>query len=227
MKKPSESFAVLGLSKFGFQVAAELCRAGADVLAADRDPRLVQQVANLAGRAVAADLMDFAALEHLGVFEMDTVVIGLRHSFDVSVLLVNHLRQHTGVRRVVAQVDTREKGEALRLMGADLVVFPERDMADRVARQLLLPNLVDHIALSPETAIVEVPAPEGFVGKSLVELAIRSRFGVYVIGVKRAGDEEVTIAPPPSIRFRAGDTLLVLGRRDDLDRFVAEAAGGG
>jgi trk system potassium uptake protein TrkA len=225
MPKLKESFAVLGLSRFGYRVAVGLYEKGASVIAVDRSDTIVQRAAAHVTKAVQADAMDLELMEHLGVFEVDTVIIGLRKSFEAAVLLAHHIRRSTQVKRIIAQVDTERKAQALRHLGVDEVVLPEFDIADRLVRRLATPDILDRIPLSPSTAVIEMAVPPSFVGRSIAELQIRARFGVYVVGIKRreegASSAEVNVAPPPETTFLARDILLVLGRTQELERFAA------
>ncbi len=222
----SNSYAVLGLSKFGYRVAVSLSSMGNKVIVVDRDERIIQKIADSVMKAVCANIMDYEVLEQIGVFSVDTVIIGFRRAFDVAVLLVNHLKRHTDVNTIIAQVDTDEKQEALRLLGVDLTVFPERDRADRLVQQLTMPNLVDHIPLASNAAIIEVPCPKKFEGKSLIELKIRTVYNIYVIGIRHKGasetQQDVLIAPPPDFRFRKGDILILLGDTESLRNFTQD-----
>jgi trk system potassium uptake protein len=223
------SFAVLGLSTFGFRIAVGLSTAGARVIAVDRDAKPVQKIADAVTKAVQADVLDLEALEHLGVIDVDAVVLGFRSSFDTAVLLTLMLRKRREDVRIIAQVDSEEKAEALRQVGASLTVFPERDIADRVVKGLVMPDLVEHVALGPNVAVIEVEVPQSCVGHSLAELDIRARFGVHVTGVKHrvaeGSEREMLIAPPASTVLERGDQVLLLGKITDLDRFIAAGAG--
>ena len=225
MGKIRETFAVLGLSEFGFRTATGLFGRGAAVIAIDQNEQVVQRAASLTTKAVCADALDLEVMEHLGVFEVDTVVIGLRKSFEATVLLAHHMNSSTSVKRVIAQVDSEQKAEALRRLGVDDIILPERDSADRLVRQLTLPNLIDRIPLTPTTAVFEVRSPASFVGRTIKDLEIRKQHGVYVVGIQRPsakdGEIETLIAPAPSTVFEAQDTLLVLGQSEALERFAA------
>jgi trk system potassium uptake protein TrkA len=220
-----KSFAVIGLSKFGFRVATGLFQAGVDVLAIDHDDRLIQKIADRVTRAVRADALDEETLEHLGVFEVDSVVIGFRSSFDLAVLLTMMLRKKGGGIHIVAQVDTDEKAEALRQVGGHATVFPERDIADRLVKRLVMPNLVEHMELAPDVAVAEMPVPAGFLGKSLADLDIRAKHELHVIGVIRPGDgvkdKMVVVVPPADTVFHEGEVLLLLGKIENLNSFTA------
>lgn len=223
MVTAKKSFAVVGLSKFGFRVATDLFGAGVDVLAIDRDGQIIQRIADEVTRAVQADALSEGTLEHLGVFEVDAVVIGFRSSFDAAVLLTVTLRKKKPDIHIIAQVDTDEKAEALHQVGVDVTVFPERDIADRLVKRLMTPDLVEHMELAPDIAVVEMAVPPKFVGQALADLDIRAKHELYVIGVVRPGDgaadRKVLMAPPASTVFNEGEILLLLGKIPNLNRF--------
>ncbi len=220
-----KSFAVLGLSKFGYRVATGLFRAGVDVIAIDRDDHLLQKIADHVTRAAQADALDEEALEHLGVFDVDVAVIGFRSSFDAAVLLTMMLRKKHADIQIIAQVDTDEKAEVLQQLGGNVTVFPERDIADRLVRRLMTSDLMEHIELAPDVAVIEMPVPADYVGKSLADLDIRAKYGVHVIGVVRPGEgvkgQNVVVAPPADTIFHEGEVLLLLGRIEKLNQFSA------
>jgi trk system potassium uptake protein TrkA len=222
--RPKKSYAVVGLSKFGFRVATGLFRTGAEVVASDRDERLVQMISDSVSQAVQADVLDFDTLEHLGVFDVDAVIIGFRNSFDAAVLLTLTLRKRREDIYIVAQVDTDEKAEALSRVGADTTAFPERDIADRLVKRLTMPDLVEHLALSADVNIVEVAVPHEFVGKSIAEMDVRAKYHVHVIGILQPAEGDVgrhvLMAPPASTRFREGDKVLLLGKTEHIERFT-------
>jgi trk system potassium uptake protein TrkA len=220
-----KSFAVIGLSKFGYRVATGLFAAGAEVIAIDEDEHLIQKISDHVTRAVRADAMDEEALEHLGIFDVDVVVIGFRSSFDTAVLLTMTLRKKNTDVHIITQVDTDEKEEAVKRVGGNVTVFPERDIADRVVRRLITPDLVEHMELAPDVAVIEMEVPESYVGRSLADLGIRAKFNVHVIGVVSPGSsastKNVVIAPSAETVFREGETLLLLGKIENLTRFSA------
>lgn len=221
-----ETFAVLGLSTFGCKVAVSLYKSGATVIAIDKKAQIVNKIASDVTKALAGDLMEWELLEHAGVLTVDTVVIGLRHSFDVAVLLTCRLKNEAKIKRIIVQVDTEEKAAALKMVGADMIVFPERDIADRLTKRLVMGNLVDHIPLSQDVSIVEVPAPEVFENKSLKDLQIRSAHKIHVIAIKkhihRDDPGKMDVAPEPDHKISKGDTLLLLGNTINIDKFITK-----
>lgn len=228
MSNGNRTFAVFGLSRFGYRIAQSLYEAGYTVLACDQDETLVKRVSPHVTRAVCANVTDWDVMFRLGFFNVQTAIAAMRRSFDVAVLLVNQLKKHSSVEQIIAQADTEEKAEALAELGAHIVVFPERDTADHLFRRITRPNLVDNIPLSADAEIIEFPVPAAWDGKSLVDLRLRNQYEIYVIGIKLRTAEgavvETQITPPPSQPLRAGDTMLLLGKTMNLRTFVAENA---
>jgi trk system potassium uptake protein TrkA len=206
-------------------VAVGLFHSGVDVIAIDRDDHVVQKIADQVTRAVRADAIDQKALEHLGVFDVDVVVIGFRSSFDAAVLLTMMLRKRRPNIHIIAQVDTDEKAEALRQVGGDVTVFPESDIADRVVKRLTTSDLIEQIEIAADVAVIEMPVPAGFLGKSLADLDIRAKHEIHVIGVVHPGDQEkkknVVVVPPANTVFCEGEVLLLFGTIESLNRFSA------
>ena len=217
-------FCVLGLSTFGTRTAINLCESGAQVLAIDKDGEKINGIADKVTRAIQADVLDDEVMKSIGISDIDIAIIGMKYSFDVSVLLVQYLKE-SGIKEIVAQVDSNAKAVVLKKLGATTIVFPERDIAEKVSKSLLVPSIVDHIPIGSEAAVIEIKCPQKFVGKSLIELEIRKKFGVSIIGIKsKVGNkpETANIAPAPNDVFHSGDIMLVLGPTKCLDRFTAE-----
>lgn len=217
----NQSYAILGLSTLSQRAAVLLHKLGATVLAIDENNELIEEIRDDVTRAVCADVRHRDVLRKLGVLDCDTVLLGLRHHFDITVLTVRFLSQN-GVKKIVAQVDSLEEVEAIRAVGATHAVFPERDAADRLVKELALPNLVDKIALSEDVGVIECPCPEMFQGKTIIQLDVRKNYQVLVIGIKtyEDGREQIAIAPPPQTVLEQGQTLLVIGKLGDVARFV-------
>ncbi|MDH4262223.1 MAG: TrkA family potassium uptake protein [Spirochaetia bacterium] len=219
-----KSFAILGLGKFGYQAAISLYEHGAEVIAVDKNESLIQKISMHIDKAVCADLLDWDALEHNGAFEVDVVIIGLRESFEATVLIVNHLKTKTKIKKIIALVDSEEKAEVLRIMGIDRVIFPENEIAQRMVQRLTIPNLVNEIAVTPDTRIIEITCPPEFIGSSLIDLEIRSKYQVYVISIVRGRENEkpvVLMAPHPQTVFEKNDKIVCLGTSKNLVDFTS------
>ncbi len=209
--------AVIGLGRFGGQVARTLVKLGHEVLGIDSDMRVVGQWANELSHVVEADATDQAALRQLGVADVHRVVVGIGDDLEASVLTVLSLTE-LGVPEIWAKAITDKHGKILSAVGAQHVIYPEAAMGDRVAH-LITSKLIDFIEFDDGFAIAKTRAPAEVVDRTLAEAALRTRFGVTVVGVKRPG-EDFTYAVPDT-EVRAADMLIVAGRTDLIERFAA------
>jgi len=210
-----KQFAVIGLGRFGISVAETLSRMGYDVLAVDVDAEKVNAVMDVVTHAVQVDALDEHALKSLGIRNFDVVIVAIGEDIQANILVTVMLKE-MGVKTVVAKARTELHGRVLAKVGADKVVFPERDMGIRVARALVAANIVDQIELSPDYSLMELIAPREFVGKSIGEAAIRMRYGVTVLAIRRG--DEIIISPGARHTVEEGDILVVVGRNDRLRR---------
>ena len=210
-----ESYAVIGLGRFGSAMAQELMAAGCEVLAIDQDEEKVQRLAESVTDAVVADARDEAVLHSLGIRNYDCGVVAIGSDVAASILITLLLKE-AGVAKVVCKASDDIHKKALLKVGADRVVIPEKEMAGRVARSLATPNVMDYIELSDQFAIVERGVPENWIGKSLKDLNVRSKYGISVIAFRR--NREMIVSPRPDLPIARGDILIVLGREDDLAR---------
>lgn len=210
-----ESYAVIGLGRFGSAMAQELMAAGCEVLAIDQDEEKVQRLAESVTDAVVADARDEAVLHSLGIRNYDCGVVAIGSDVAASILITLLLKE-AGVAKLVCKASDEIHKKALLKVGADRVVIPEKEMAGRVARSLATPNVMDYIELSDQFAIVERSVPESWIGKSLKELNVRNKYGLSVIGFRRSG--KTIVSPDPAAPIARGDVLIVLGREDDLAR---------
>lgn len=208
-----KQFAVIGLGRFGSSVARTLSRMGYDVLAVDTSEDRVNDITDEVTYAVQVDAMDEQALKSLGVRNFDVVIVAIGHEVQSSILVTVMLKE-MGVPRVVAKAQTELHGKVLQKVGADMVVFPERDMGVRLAHALVSRNILDQINLSPDFSIVELLAPSEFIGKTLQESAMRQEYGVTILAVRRGN--EVIISPGAKQVIKEGDVLVVVGRNDKL-----------
>ncbi len=204
---------VAGLGRFGSNLACALAEAGHDVVALDLSERAVQGVAQVVDQAVVGDAANEAVLREVGATDVDLAVVGMA-GVESSVLITSNLKT-LNVPRVFAKASSEAHRLILERVGADRVVFPERDMAERLAQSVSRPGQLDYLELLPHIGISEVRG-EGFAGQSLANLNLRARFGVNVLVVKRGN--EVVVMPDLTERIAPGDVLVVVGR----DRQIAE-----
>ncbi|MBB6672501.1 TrkA family potassium uptake protein [Cohnella nanjingensis] len=210
-----KQFAVIGLGRFGSSVAKYLAEMGYEVLAIDDDEERVQDVANIVTHAVSADSTDEEAMRALGVRNFDVVVVAIGQDIQASILTTLILKD-LGVPKIIVKAQNELHGKVLSKIGADKVVFPERDMGLRVAHHLISPNILEHIELSPDYSIVELKVPSSMVGKNLKQLDIRVKYGCNVLAVKRGSD--MNVAPRADEGIDAEDILVIVGRNEQLTK---------
>lgn len=213
MKKQKQSFVVLGLGRFGSNVARSLCELGHEVLAVDRDEKLVENIAPDVTQAVQANAVDEDALAELGVQNFDAAIVAIGTDIRASILATVLLKE-AGVPKVLAKAVDDLHARVLYKVGADRVIFPERDMGQRVARSLVAPNILDLMALSDDDQIAELTLPTDWADKTIVELNIRRNFGVSVLGIHRGG--KFLTSPGAETMLMAGDLLLVMGKKEAI-----------
>lgn len=209
---------MLGLGRFGSSVVKTLAEMGYEVLAVDIDEERVAALASLATHSVQADTTDESAMMAIGVRNFDVAVVSIG-DLQASILTTVILRE-LGVKQVVAKAVSELHGRVLARVGADQVVFPERDMGTRVAHNLVSGNLVDFLELAPGVSIIEAVAKRGFVGKSLKELDFRARFGINILAIRKA--DSINLAPGADDVIEKGDILVAMGHDDALEALEAQ-----
>lgn len=210
-----KQYAVIGLGRFGSSVARYLSEMGYEVLAVDDNAERVQDVANAVTHAVSADSTDEEAMRALGIRNFDVVVVAIGQDIQSSILTTLILKD-LGVPYIIVKAQNELHGKVLNKIGADKVVFPERDMGLRVAHHLISPNILEHIELAPDYSIVDMQVPSEMRGKSLRELDIRQKYNCNVLAVKRGG--ELNITPRPDEPLTAEDVLVIVGKNEQLTK---------
>ncbi|MBR5125679.1 MAG: TrkA family potassium uptake protein [Oscillospiraceae bacterium] len=210
-----KSYLVIGLGLFGQAAAIQLCQLGAEVLAMDVRSDLVQQAANDVTHAVVGDAQDKEVLRALGAREFDCAILAIGDDLAASVLITMNLKE-LGVPYIVCKAHDETHRRVLEKLGADRVVIPEQEYAQRLARSLLSHNVLEYIELSEDYGILEIPAPGKWINKTLKELNIRAKLGVNIIAIERGG--EINVSPAADYKITAGDLLVVLG-----DNYALEA----
>lgn len=208
-----KSFIVVGLGRFGTEAALSLCRQGCEVLAVDVDNELVQQVSDYVTQAVVADARDKDVLRALDAKNFDCGIVCIGGDLGNSVLATMNLKE-LGVPYIVCKAHDEIHAQVLKKLGADKVVIPEKENADRLAKSLSSTNVLDYIELSDDYGIIEIPAPGAWDGKSLIELNVRAKLGVNILAIKRNGN--ITVSPAADFCIAKGDVLVVLGNTTSL-----------
>lgn len=208
-----KSYIVIGLGRFGSEVARKLCELGCEVLAMDSKSDLVQQLSNEVTHAVVADAQDKDVLRALDAGSFDCAIVAIGGNLANSVLATMNLKE-LGVAHIVCKAHDETHKKVLLKLGADRVVIPEQENAYRLARSLSGPNILDYIELSDMYGIVELPAPQCWTQKTLQELNLRANLGINMIAVKRDGD--IQVSPGANYKILPGDIVVILGDTDAI-----------
>ena len=214
MKK---SIAVLGLGRFGQFLTAELSKNGADVLIADDDEETVRKFANQVSCAIKADLNDPEVIRGLGLSGVDTVVVAMGSSLDASIMCVM-VAKELGVPYVIAKAASLRMGEILRRVGADEIIYPEKESAELTARRLLSSDFLEFFDLGSELCVFSMKPKKDWIGKSLRELRLRDRFQLNIMAIRENGVTSATMDPDQPLTADA--ELFAVAKRDALDRIL-------
>ena len=211
---------VVGLGRFGISLASMLSRLGHDVLALDRDGEIVQSVASEVTHAVQVEATSEAALKELGIGNFDIAVVAIGSGIQSSVLATILLKR-LGIPYVIARANDELHGDILEKIGADKVVYPEREMGERIGHEATLGDISGYMPVIPGYGIAKIEAKPGFVGKSLSDLGVgpKGRLGVAVLLIQRG--KEVIVTPRESQTIDSGDVLIISGNDEKLGEFLA------
>ena len=217
MKK---EFVVIGLGRFGGSIVRELIEQGADVMAIDKFADRVDEFASIATQAIVADTTDESVLKSLGIRNFEHVIVAIGEDIQSSILTTLMLKE-IGVNKITVKAQNDYHEKVLRKIGADQVVHPERDMGIRIANNMITNNVLDYLELSDEHSIMEIKANEILAGSSLIDLDIRAKYGINIVGIKRG--TEILVSPQADEEIQINDVLIVIGADADIIRFEKKA----
>ena len=209
------SFAIIGLSTFGTYLAKFLAELGHSVATIDKDEERTERIKAYVDRAIIADATDKDTLKGLGLEELDTVVVSLGDQIDASVLVTLYLRE-IHAKEIIAKASSEDHGRVLNIIGANRIVYPERDEALRLAKTLESDYLIDSIPLGDNLSVIETATPISFLGKSIGDLDLRRKYGVLVVAVKELVPQKTIMIPNADQVLKDSDILLILGTDEDL-----------
>ena len=208
------SYLVIGLGRFGSSVAAELFKLGHEVLAVDCHEENVNHLADSVTHAITCDARDEATLKSLGVRNFDCAIVGIGSDVAASVMTTVTLKE-LGIKQVICKANSDLHKTVLEKVGADKVVFPEREMAHKLAQGLSSANIFDFIELSENFGVAEIESPDSWAGKSIGSIDIRAKFGVNIIAVKEG--KEVNVSPGADYVLKKSSVLVLVGRYSDIE----------
>ena len=209
----NKTYAVFGLGRYGTAVARELVNSGMEVLAIDESQSVVNEAAAYLPICKCADATDAEVFERLGIAEIDTAVVCMANNFEASIMAVT-LCKEAGVKHVIAKCATEMQRKILLRVGADEVVFPEKESGIRLAKNLLSSGFIDMISLSPDVSLLEIGTKDEWVGKNLIELELRKRYGLNIVAAKKGDCVDVNIHPEQPLD--AATTLIVIANTAKL-----------
>lgn len=210
MKK---QFLIIGLGRFGSALAVDLCRQGAEVMAIDRDMEAVEAHRSLLTEVACADAMDHGVLREIGVENFDIAIVGIGSDIRAGGTITMLLRE-LGAKYVVAKADDEFHGRMLMKLGADRIVFPERDMGQRMAHNLVSEKILDFIELSSDYSLMEMRPQTAWLNRPLSELNLRGKYRINVVAI-RSG-ESVNAMPDMNTRIAENDVLLIVTASETL-----------
>jgi len=213
--KSNKTYAVFGLGRYGVAVARELVENGAEVIAVDTDQRIVNDAAVYLPVCKCADVTDAEVISRLGIGSVDTVIVCMAGNLEASVMTIT-LCKEAGVKTVIAKCANEMHQKILLRVGADQVVFPENESGIRLAKNLLSSGFIDMISLSKDVSMVEIDVKEEWVGKNLIELNLRKKYGINVVALKKG--EEVSVSINPEQQLDGETTLIVIANTAKLGK---------
>ena len=215
----AKQYAVLGLGKFGSEVALQLAADGCEVLAVDREPDMVDNVKDAVARAAIADVTVRETLAALGLDAFDGAVVAVGGSLEASILTCLNLKE-LGCKNIIAKVVSPEHEKILSRLGVSRAVYPERESARRLAKHLAYASVMDFIPLAPGYSVAEIAPTSDVVGKSLGESHIRQKYNVQVVAIRELVPERWHLVPSPDMVIKDSDVLVVIGKDEDLQKLA-------
>jgi trk system potassium uptake protein TrkA len=206
---------VVGLGIFGFNIAKELYENGLEVIAIDKNKEVIQKIKDFSTKAILADGTEKEVLENIGIQEDDVVIISFGEDLAASTLMTLHLKE-LKVKNIIVKAPNEDHKRILEKVGATEIIIPEREMASKVAKSLISPNVLDYIPLSQDYTICEIAPPSSFLGKTIGDLQLRKKYHIGVIATRDVLTDQVQMIPAADFVIKDSDILVVIGREKDI-----------
>lgn len=223
-------FLVIGLGRFGSALAEALAQAGGEIIAVDERMELVEAVKDKVAYAAQLDSMEIESIKAIGAKDVDVAIIAIGEDFEASVLTTAILKE-LGVKEIIARASTDREKKILELVGATKAISIEAEMGKQLARALVAPSVLEYIELSEGYSMIQWEVDDRFVGKSLAEAGLLSKWGLNLVGTRQrvaTGSKEgkpqvverMELVPRPDYVFQKGDVLVLVGQQKDLESFT-------
>ncbi|HPD56046.1 MAG TPA: TrkA family potassium uptake protein [Smithellaceae bacterium] len=206
---------VIGLGIFGYNVARDLFENGFDVVVVDKNKDAIQKMKNYSTKAILADGTDKEVMDEIGVQEDDVAIISFGEDLAAATLITLHLKQMR-VKNIIVKAPNEEHKMILEKVGATDVIIPEMDVAKKISKSLISPNVMDYIPLSEDYMIIELAPPNSFLGKTIAELQLRSKHNIEVIAVRDVLSDAIHMVPAADFVVKDGEVLVVVGKEKDI-----------
>ena len=213
--KQNKTYAVFGLGRYGLAVAKELVDNGKEVVAVDYNQKIINDVASYIPICKCADVTDEEVISRLGIGGIDTVIVCMANNLEASVMAIT-LCKEAGVKNVIAKCANEMHQKILLNVGADQVVFPEKESGTRLAKNLLSSGFIDMVSLSKDVSIIEIDVKKEWFGKNLIELNLRKNYGLNIVAIKK--DDKVSVDINPEIVLDNQMTLIVIANTTKLEK---------
>ena len=218
-KSKDKQYLVIGCGRFGSSVAKKMCQLGNEVMVIDKDEDSINNIAELVTHTAIVDVTEERDLKSIGLGNFDVVIVARSSDIRASIM-ATVMAKEMGVPKVVCKAKDELQAKVLYKIGADKVVFPERDMGIRLAYNLASENILDQINLDPEYSIMEIVTPQNWVGKTIIELNLRAKYDITVLAVKTQSG--LKVMPSPNYKMQEKNILIIIGNTDKISDIILE-----
>ena len=218
-KSKDKQYLVIGCGRFGSSVAKKMCQLGNEVMVIDKDEDSINNIAELVTHTAIVDVTEERDLKSIGLGNFDVVIVAISSDIRASIM-ATVMAKEMGVPKVVCKAKDELQAKVLYKIGADKVVFPERDMGIRLAYNLASENILDQITLDPEYSIMEIVTPQNWVGKTIIELNLRAKYDITVLAVKTQSG--LKVMPSPNYKMQEKNILIIIGNTDKISDIILE-----
>ena len=208
---------VVGLGIFGANITKELFENGFEVVAIDKNKDLVNHIRDFSTKAIVADATDKELLEMIGIQPDDIVIVSFGEDLAASTLLTLHLKE-LHVKNIIVKAPNEDHKRILEKVGATEVIIPEKEMASKIAKGLIAPNVLDYLPVTQDFTISEVAPPSSFLGKTIADLRLRGRFHIEVIAIRDVLTDSIQLVPRADFVIKDSDVLIVIGKEQDIQK---------
>ena len=208
---------VVGLGIFGYNIAKDLFENGFEVIAIDKNKEVINRIRDSSTKAILADATDKELLEMIGIQPDDTVIVSFGEDLAASTLLTLHLKE-MHVKNIIVKAPNDDHKRILEKVGANEVIIPEKEMASKVAKGIISPNVLDFLPVSEDFTICEVAPPAGFLGKTIADLRLRGKYHIEVIAIRDVLSDKVQLVPRADFVIKDSDILIVIGKEQDIQK---------